>query len=263
MHTHLKTRFLFFTFTLFLCLSSFFLRDTAAQVDDESVGISASYTFETIDVPGVDFLAVTASSDFEDYAGNTPSADGEKMVGFTLIGGVFTTYDFPGSQNTYFYALDNNGVAAGHYQDSEGLYHGVILEDGELRQYDFPGAVETEIYGISDATGALTGNFIDASGVRRGFSGDTIVEVPGASVTYADFVSWTGNIVGSYADAAGTYHAYVRGVTGRFLYVDLPTVLNLEYFFLHGFNESRSVVGRAKEVGDVTRTYVRQPSQPT
>ena len=66
----------------------------------------------------------------------------------------------------------------GHYQDSEGLYHGVILEDGELRQYDFPGAVQTEIYGISDATGALTGNFIDASGVRRGFSGDTIVEGP-------------------------------------------------------------------------------------
>ena len=48
-------------------------------------------------------------------------------------------------------------------RDSDGLFHGVILEDGELRRYDFPGAVQTEIYGISDATGALTGNFIDAS----------------------------------------------------------------------------------------------------
>ena len=181
------------------------------------------------------------------------------MVAFTLIDGVFTTYDFPGSQGTYFYALGNNGVAAGHYQDSEGLYHGVVLEDGELRQYDFPGAVETEIYGISDATGALTGNFIGADGVRRGFSGDTIVEVPGVSATYADFVSWTGHIVGSYADAAGTYHAYMRGVTGRFLYIDLPAALNLEYFFLHGLNESRSVVGRAKETGDVPRTYVGNP----
>ena len=113
----------------------------------------------------------------------------KKMVGFTLIDGVFTTYDFPGSQNTYFYALGNNGLAAGHYQDSDGLYHGVILENGELRQYDFPGAVQTEIYGFSDATGALTGNFIDASGVRRGFSGDIIVEVPEATATYADFVN--------------------------------------------------------------------------
>ena len=41
--------------------------------------------------------------------------------------------------------------AAGHYQDSDGLYHGVVLKNGELQQYDFPGAVETEIYGISDA----------------------------------------------------------------------------------------------------------------
>ena len=223
------------------------------------IGAPIGFTFESIDVPGVDFLAVAASSDFEDYAGYTKSANGEKMVGFTLIDGVFTTHDFPGAQGTYFYALGNNGVAAGHYEDSEGLYHGVILQDGELRQYDFPGAVETEIYGISDATGALTGNFTDASGVRRGFSGDTIVEAPGASATYADFVSWTGHIVGSYADAAGTYHAYMRSVTGRFLYIDLPAALNLEYFFLHGLNESRSVVGRAKKVGDVPRTYVGNP----
>ena len=234
------------------------VQDTAPPVSRRS-GAPPGFTFESINVPGVAFLALTASSDFEDYAGYTKSADGEKMVGFTLIDGVFTTYDFPGSQNTYFYALGNNGVAAGHYEDSEGLYHGVILQDGELRQYDFPGAVETQIFGYSDATGALTGNFIDASGVRRGFSGDSIIEVSGASTTYADFVNWTGNIVGSYADAAGIYHAYVRGRTGRFVYIDLPTVLNLEYFFLHGNNESRSVVGRAKEVGDVPRTYVGNP----
>ena len=44
-------------------------------------------------------------------------------------------------------------------------YHGVVLENGELHTYNFPDAVQTEIYGISDETGALTGNFIDASGV--------------------------------------------------------------------------------------------------
>ena len=93
----------------------------------------------------------------------------KKIVGFTLIDGVFRIYDFPGSQNTYFYALGNNGSAAGHYQDSEGLYHGVILENGELRQYDFPGAAQTFLHGISDATGALTGNFIDDS---MGFAAD-------------------------------------------------------------------------------------------
>ena len=100
------------------------------------------------------------------------------------------TYDFPDSQRTLISMRSViHGIAAGHYEDSEGLYHGVILENGELRQYDFPGAVQTFIHGISDATGALTGNYIDTSGVRRGFSGDIIVQFPGASETYADFVN--------------------------------------------------------------------------
>ena len=128
---------------------------------------------------------------------------------------------FLAPQNTYFFALGNNGNAAGHYEDSDGLFHGVVLENGELRQFDFPGAVQTEIYGISDATGALTGNFTDDSGIRRGFTGDTIVEAPGALETYADFVS-AGRLVGSYVDAEGTYHPYARTPAGRFISIDLP-----------------------------------------
>ncbi|MDE0636001.1 MAG: hypothetical protein OXI43_09165 [Candidatus Poribacteria bacterium] len=257
MHTQIRTSFLFYTFTLLICLNTFFIRNIAAQVNTTSA--SDNYTFETITVPGVEFLALTASSDFQDYAGNTPSTDGKKMVAFTLIDGVFTTHDFPGSKNTYFYALGNNGLAAGHYEDSAGLFHGVILENGELRQYDFPNSVETEIYGYSDSTGALTGNFTDASGIRRGFSGETIVEFPGASETYADFVSGLGNVVGSYVDTEGTYHAYLRGPGGSFATLDIPEIPNQEYFFLHGINDALIAVGRAKGVDGVPLTYVGNP----
>ena len=262
MHTQIRTSFLFYTLILFICLNFFFITDIAAQDNAESAAALASdnYTFETIDVPGVDFLAVTASSDFEDYAGNTPSADGEKMVGFTLIDGVFTTHDFPGAQGTYFYALGNNGVAAGHYQDSDGLYHGVILENGELRQYDFPGAVETEIYGYSDSTGALTGNFIDVSGVRRGFSGDIIVEYPGASETYAEFVDAHGFIVGSYVDADGVYHAYAFAPDGTFLPYPFPAAENLEYIFVHGMNDNGIGIATMKPVGGVPITVAIHPT---
>ncbi len=256
MHTQIKTSLFFYMFTLFMCLNFFFLSNTEAQV---AASASDNYTFETIDVPGIEFLALTASSDFEDYAGYTRSADGEKEVAFTLTDGVFTTYDFPNSQNTYFYALGNNGLAAGHYEDSDGLFHGVILENGELRQYDFPNSVQTEIYGYSDSTGILTGNFTDASGIRRGFSGETIVEFPGASETYADFVSGLGNVVGSYVDTEGTYHAYLRGPGGSFATLDIPEVPNMEYFFLHGINDALAAVGRAKAVDGVPLTYVGNP----
>ena len=234
------------------------ITDADVPVDDQAVVTPTdfNYTFETIDVPGVEFLALTASSDFEDYAGYTKSADGEKEVAFTLIDGEFTTYDFPSSQKTHFYALGNNGNAAGHYEDSDGLFHGVVLEDGELIPYDFPGSVETEIYGISDATGALTGNFTDASGIRRGFSGDEIVEVPGAPETYADFVNSSGRLVGSFIDAEGIYHPYILNPEGRLISIDLPQAAAFEYFFVHGINDVGTLVGRTKRVGDVPRTTV-------
>ena len=258
MHTQIKTNFLFYTFTLFMCLNSFFIGDTAAQVETEPAAALASdnYTFETIDVPGVEFLQLSASSDFEDYAGSTRSADGEKMVAFTLIDGVFTTYDFPGSLNTYFFALGNNGDAAGHYEDSEGLFHGIVLRNGELEQFDFPGAVQTELWGISDATGALTGNFIDAEGVRRGFSGDEIIEFPGAMETYADFVNSSGGMVGSYVDADGLYHPYIRTPDGGFVPLKLPQAPNLDYFFVHGINDARVVVARTKRIDGLPGTLV-------
>ena len=232
--------------------------DTDAPVEDAPAVplVFANYTFETIDVPGVEILVLTASSDFEDYAGNARSDNDEKEVGFTLIDGVFTTYDFPGSKNTYFYALGNDGRAAGHYEDSNGLHHGVILEAGELRQYDFPGAVQTEIYGISDATGALTGNWTDASGVRRGFSGDTIIAYPEASATYADFTNSEGAVIGSFVDAQGVYRPYIRQPDGKFLSLDLPHAALFEYFFVHGVNDAGYIVARAKLIGDIPRSAV-------
>ena len=258
MYTPIKTSFFFYTFTLFLCLNALVLMDTTAQVSDQPIDTSASdnYTFETIDVEGVDFLAVAASSDFEDYAGYTKSGDGTKDVAFTLIDGEFKTYDFPGSKNTYFFALGNNGNAAGHYEDSDGLFHGIVLKNGELIPYDFPGSVETEIYGISDATGALTGNFTDVSGIRRGFSGDEIIEVPGALETYADFVNSSGGMVGSYVDADGLYQPYIRTPDGRFVSLDLQQAANLEYFFVHGINDVRTVVARTKLIDGLPGTLV-------
>ena len=253
MHTQSKNRFLFYTFILSLCLNAFFLTNTHAQIDESA---SDNYTFETIEVPGVDFLAVTASSDFEDYAGYTKSDDGEKFVAFTLIDGVFMTYDFPGSKNTYFYALGNNGNAAGHYEDNDGLFHGIVLENGELREYNFPGSVQTEIYGISDSTGALTGNFTDAAGVRRGFSAEEIIEFPGATATYADFVNSSGGMVGSYVDAEGLYHPYIRTPEGRFVPLNLSQAPYLEYFFVHGINDTRVTVARTKRRDGLPSTLV-------
>ncbi|RKU26190.1 hypothetical protein C6497_14125 [Candidatus Poribacteria bacterium] len=178
------------------------------------------------------------------------------MVAFTLIDGVFKTYDYPGSQNTYFYALGNDGRAGGYYEDNEGRHRGILLQDGELHPYDFPGSVETEIWGMSDATGNLTGNWTDASGVRRGFTGDIIVEYPGAVETFADFINALGGMFGSYVDETGKYTPYLRAPDGRYVSFTPPTKGTYEFFFVHGFTDTKISVSRGKVVGEVTRTYV-------
>ena len=253
MHHYIKIS-LILSIGLTLC----FIGYTEAQLESETP--IADYIFETIEVPGVDFLEVAASNDFGDYAGNTRSPDGEKTIGFTLIDGVFSTYDFPGSQHTYFYALGNNGNAAGHYKDMDGLYHGVILENGELRQYDFPGAAETHIYGISDETGALSGNVVDAAGVSHAFSGELTITFPGAVNTYGDFVNAAGAVVGSYVDADGMFHGFIRHPDGSFTTIDLPTMPNLQFLFVNTITDLGVIGFRAKAANDILRSYILLPN---
>ena len=252
MSTCLKTQ-LTLCISLIICFTGY----AVAQVETETP--IADYTFETIEVPGVDFLEVTASNDFGDYAGNTRSPDGEKIIGFTLIDGVFKTYDFPGSLNTFFYAFDNAGRAAGHYKGTDELYHGVILQDGELTQYDFPRATQTFIHGMSDETGALSGNIADEAGIIRGFSGDMPIAFPGAVTTYADFVNAAGAVAGSYIDADGRPHGFIRHPDGSFTTIDIPETPDLEFLFVNTITDFGVVAFRAKTVNDILRSYILLP----
>ena len=262
-----------FTFFMAICL-------TLASVDgntplwalSEPSESTADYIFETIEVPGVDFLELTSTNDLGHYAGNTRSPDGEKIVGFTLIDGVFSTYDVPGSLKTVFYGLNNAGQAVGFYRDSDEIDHGVIVQDGELTQFDFPGAAQTEIYGISE-TGIFAGNIIDAAGVIHGFMDDMQIDVPGAIRTYADHVNAAGILVGSYTDADGINHGYMRLPDGSFINVDAhgdthhpdgnfidvdahDTLPPLEFLFVNAISDTGLIVFRAKAVDDIQRSYI-------
>ena len=279
MHYHIKI-------ALILFISICFIGYAEAQLESETP--TADYIFETIEVPGVDFLEVTASNDRGHYAGNTRSPDDSKFIGFTLIDGVFTTYDAPNSERTVFYGLNNAGQAAGFYVDQDGIYHGIILQDGEPTVFDFPGAVDTQPYGIGEA-GQLIGNIVDADGVSHGFVGNTQIDVPGAARTYADHINAAGVVVGSYIDAEGMPHGFLRHLDGSFTTIDVPQIFSdeilfvnptnftrgfeeeavttvavpeipdLEFLFVNAISDSGVAVFRAQAVDDIPRTYVRPP----
>ena len=223
----------------------------------ESSEPTVEYLFETIEVPGVDFLELTSTNDLGHYAGNTRGTDGENMVGFTLIDGVLSTYGVPDSLTFGFYGLNNAGQAVGFYQDANEISHGVIVQNGELTQFDFPGAAETEIFGISES-GLLIGDIFDADGAIHGFVGNEQFDVPGATITYADDMNANGHLVGSYVDTDGVYHGYIRHPNGSFTTFDYPGALpDLEYLFVNAINDAGVIVFRAKEFDSMERTYTR------
>ena len=65
-------------------------------------------------------------------------------------------------------------------------------------------------------------------------------------------------MVGSYVDAEGLYHVYMRPPDGRFFSLDppLPQAAKIEYLFVHGINDAGVIVARGRLVGGGPRTYV-------
>lgn len=231
----------------------------------EATEPTVDYIFETIEVPGVEYLELNATNDLGHYAGSIYDPDGVNEVAFTLIDGVLTTYDFPGAEATSFFALSNTGIAVGGYHDFDHvrIYGSLILEDGELRSYDFPGADWTAIYGVSES-GLLIGEVSDsdADGYSRGFVGDELFDVPGAIITHADDMNAAGIVVGSYVDVDDVYHGYIRQADGSFITFDYPgTLSNLVYLHAYAINDAGIIVFGAEErsVLGLERTYIRMP----
>ena len=73
----------------------------------------------------------------------------------------------------------------------------------------------------------------------HGFVGSEQFDVPGATITYADDMNAAGILVGSYVDANGVYHGYIRHADGSFTTFDFPGMLsNLEYLFVNAINDA-------------------------
>ncbi len=260
MEHRIKTKILLIITTLIVCLTW----HTAALSSDTPVPVLISaepvstytehYIYETISVPGVDFLEVTSTNDHGHYAGNTKDADG-KLIGFTLIDGEFTTYDVPDSKQTTFYGLNNAGQAAGFYIDQNEISHGIILQDGELNVWNFPGALNTQIFGIGE-DGQPLGDIIDAEEVVNGFIGEMRFDVPSAMTTFVDDINTAGIVVGSYIDGDGTYHGFYRLPDDSVHDIDVPNIPNPEYLFVNAINNVWDIVFRAKAVDDIERSYV-------
>jgi hypothetical protein len=162
--------------------------------------------------------------------------------------GTFTEFDAPGAgtgqyQGTDVVAIDDAaGAITGFVRDSGDVFHGFLrYPNGTFLTppFDAPdagtGTLQGTLPGNINATGLITGYYVDSSNVNHGF-----VRAPGGTITEFDaqgagtgpgqgtFVSGTdcltdaGATVGYYVDSNGVAHGFVRAPDGVITEFDAP-----------------------------------------
>ena len=138
----------------------------------------------------------------------------------------FEVIDYPGSNGTLPYAINDAGDVVGHYKDEKQLWRGFLLRAGQFTTIDFPGAAQTTLYGIN-AGGDIAGVYNDSSGKQHGFllSGGTFktIDVPGADQTMPYGLNSKGDVTGMYfVPGDTTKHYGFAMVDDRFTTIDYP-----------------------------------------
>ena len=196
--------------------------------------------------------------------------------GFLYNAGTYTSFDYPGSNSTVPWAINNAGDIVGIHDNNVGFLlkgglggvfsttngeardinnfdfisniAGFTSLDGEQFLVIYPGAADTLSFGINDAL-QVVGYYVDSSGNSHGFLDNQVtystIDVPGQSVTFCIGVNTLGQIVG-YTFEGGTPHGFFDSA-GTFVQLDYPGTTG--YTFAYHVNDFGQIVGRTLPPG--------------
>lgn len=152
------------------------------------------------------------------FVGTTATALGQTAPAQTFI-----TIDYPGATLTEVREINNNGVMAGRYVDTQQIIHGFVLQNGAFTPINFPGALDTAIWGINDNDdvvgryydGVTNHGFLLSNGVY------TKIDPPNSTNAHALGINNAGQIVGFSDDAEGKEHGFLLNA-GVYSTIDFP-----------------------------------------
>jgi len=152
-----------------------------------------------------------------------------------------TPFPVGANPGTYAVAGDACGMLAGYAVDGGGVAHGYLRGiDGTLTMFDVSGAGAARGQGtfagnLSLSGDLIAGYYIDSAGTSHGFvraANGTITkfDVPGAATgpglgttTYwAQCINPAGAVTGSFMDASGAAHGFIRAPDGTITTFDAP-----------------------------------------
>jgi hypothetical protein len=184
--------------------------------------------------------------------------------GFLLVNGQFTTWDFPGAAATALRGLSNFGALAGNIDDGSGTFlKGFIApRRGAPITFTHPDPTTTDfVVEAINARGAVSGRYVPADGIVRGFlrtpdGGFVDVVVPGSDSTAVYGLNDCGVTVGVYTVGGPGRGFYGR--PGHLVQFDLPGVLATRP---RGISDNGRIAGDYRDVNGVVHGFVTRIAQ--
>ncbi|RPJ59759.1 MAG: hypothetical protein EHM23_12955 [Acidobacteria bacterium] len=195
-------------------------------------------TFTSIDIPGAEFVGVTANNNRGQIVG--AFLDEAGWHGFLLQNGDVTEINIPGMVDIRIQDINNSGVMIGTMMDvSNSSIVAFVLKGQTWTTLPSP----LEPLGINDK-GEIVGDYYGDDGRIHGFLFDqgevTTIDVPGAENTWIEDINNRGDMVGAHGYSIFPPHSGFVLSHGVFNTIDHPS----------GFSTSmRGINNRGKTVG--------------
>ena len=222
--------------------------------------IASAQTYKQVDYPGAIATTLNGGPNPQGTSVGGYTDTSGVIHGFTLTnGGVFTSFDPPGSTLTSPNFISPQGVIVGSYLDSTTpvpVSHGFILNGGKYTTVNAPGAAGTVLTGInpsgeisgftcSDPACGGTGNATTNQSFVRSTNGNyTFFNPPGATSSQTSTVNPSGAVVGNFTNN-GTSTCFTE-CQGYLLFQGKYTAINFPGFtftFAGGGNPPNDVAG--------------------
>jgi probable HAF family extracellular repeat protein len=203
----------------------------------------ANGKFTTIDNPGgTTYLwGVNSSGTVVGYYVDSQS----NYNAFSWSNGVFTPIVPPGGSQSLAYGINDNGVITGEYLDpSTGLDEGFIFDGATYTTVLSPISGEPLLAFDTNVNGMTTVFYQAANGidlVAAIYNGSTFTtaNVPGATTSYIHEIDAAGDVVYSWADSSGVFHAAAR-MAGKYTKFNVPGCAGS---YGDGINDHHVIVG--------------------
>jgi hypothetical protein len=164
-----------------------------------------------------------------------------QTTGFITVDGKSSKLLPPHQKQSVPIALNTKGDIVIDYHGSDSAYNSYLFKKGKFSNIAVPGASTTTAALIT--TNDMIGGSFTSSGVTSGFllsHGDYTTYSPaGATSSTVSGVGPSGQVYGTFVDAAGTTHGFVN-VSGIYHQIDAP---NSKFTEIFGAGKSGSIYG--------------------